>query len=89
MTHKIYAKNGIRSLYQGLSSMMIRNVPSYGLFFSTHSVFQTLLTETYNYGITGQLVAGGLAGMASWLFAFPTDIIKSRMQSDQINPKNR
>ena len=89
MTQKIYTKNGVRSLYQGLSSTLIRNVPSYGLFFSIHSFFQTLFTETYDYGISGQLVAGGLAGTASWLFAFPTDILKTRMQSDALNPKNR
>ena len=89
MTQKIFNTNGVRSMYQGYSATFVRNVPTYGLFFYIHFVFLKLFTETYDYGLAGQLAAGGIAGTVSWLFAFPTDILKTRMQSDQIEPKNR
>ena len=33
--------------------------------------------------------AGGLSGIVSWVFTYPQDVIKSRIQADDICPKNR
>lgn len=33
--------------------------------------------------------AGGFAGVMYWLLTYPTDVIKSTMQSDDIEKKNR
>ena len=35
-----------------------------------------------NPSIIAELVAGGCAGLASWIACFPIDVIKSRVQSD-------
>uniref|UniRef100_A0A161MGZ3 Solute carrier family 25 member 45 isoform x2 n=1 Tax=Triatoma infestans TaxID=30076 RepID=A0A161MGZ3_TRIIF len=35
-----------------------------------------------------QVIAGGLAGIVSWVIAMPLDVIKSRIQADNLtNPK--
>lgn len=34
-------------------------------------------------GILRMLLAGGLAGIASWVLTYPVDVVKSRMQADK------
>ena len=65
---------------------MIRNVPSYGLFFAVNSY----LTEQLKSEMTRSaalLLAGGLTGLVSWTVAFPSDTLKSKIQAD--NPERR
>ena len=36
-----------------------------------------------------QLVSGGAAGLTQWFACYPLDVIKSTMQTDYIDPKER
>ena len=85
----IYSQNGMQSLFQGFSATLYRNVPTYGLFFAVNATLLSIFTESYDYGLSGHLAAGGLAGTASWIACFPADIIKTRMQSDHLDPAQR
>lgn len=42
-------------------------------------------------GVVGQMMAGALAGMASWLFLHPVDVLKTRAQAlpDGASPRER
>jgi len=33
-------------------------------------------------GTFGMMMAGGMAGVASWILTFPIDVVKTRIQSD-------
>ena len=65
---------------------MIRNVPSYGLFFAVNSFLAEKFTSEMRPS-TALLLAGGLTGLVSWTVAFPSDTLKSKMQAD--NPEKR
>ena len=89
MVKKIYNVNGIRSLYQGFSSSLIRDVPSFGVFFLTVGICLPLCTEKFGPGLSAELLTGGLGGLICWFVGFPADVIKTRMQSDAIHKKDR
>lgn len=76
----IYKHEGLRGVYKGLGLTVLREVPGYGVYFLTYEV----LTKPYGNSISTphMLIAGGLAGSASWLISCPVDVIKSRIQAD-------
>ena len=39
--------------------------------------------------VSQQLTSGAIAGVFYWIFTFPTDVIKSSMQSDHIDKTKR
>ena len=65
---------------------MIRNVPSYGLFFAVNSYLTEQLASEMTQS-AALLLAGGLTGLVSWTVAFPSDTLKSKIQAD--NPEKR
>ncbi|KAL9232076.1 hypothetical protein vseg_007222 [Gypsophila vaccaria] len=81
----ILRAEGIRGLYRGLSITVLRDAPAHGLYFWTYEYMR----ETLHPGCrrTGQetlmtmLVAGGLAGVASWIACYPLDVVKTRLQA--------
>ncbi|SPQ94882.1 unnamed protein product (mitochondrion) [Plasmodiophora brassicae] len=75
----VYRSSGFAGLYRGLHLTLAREVPANALYFST---FEYLVPP---YVIA---IAGGLAGIANWMFVFPIDTIKSRWQTDSLtSPK--
>lgn len=76
----IYKREGCRGVFRGLGVTFLREGPSYGVYFATYE----MLTRTRsNQPITTphMLLAGGLAGTASWVISYPVDVIKSRIQA--------
>ena len=63
---------------------MIRNVPSYGLFFAVNSYLVEQFLSKMDQS-AALLLAGGLTGLVSWTVAFPCDTLKSKIQAD--NPE--
>lgn len=75
----------LRTLYRGLSSTMIREVPGYGIYFG---VYEACKRNTTNYQWYHSLLYGGLAGASSWSVIYPSDVIKTRMQTEGNKYKN-
>jgi solute carrier family 25 carnitine/acylcarnitine transporter 20/29 len=75
--------------YQGLSLSLLREIPANACYFMTYEI---LLRRAGHYDEATRttaspwvlLGAGGLAGVANWLFVFPIDTIKSRYQTDPL-----
>lgn len=84
---KVFKAQGTRGVFKGLGLTMMREAPSYGTYFATYEY----LTGGQNVTTWQILLAGGLAGSASWLIVYPVDVIKTRMQSDGVQgaPKYR
>ncbi|CAI2354227.1 unnamed protein product [Caenorhabditis sp. 36 PRJEB53466] len=84
-TRQMIRSHGLKSLTRGFLATVARDAPAFGVYFASYewmarSMCKNGKTETLN---TMQLLlAGGGAGMLSWLFNYPTDIIKSRFQAD-------
>lgn len=83
----VLKQKGIRGLYRGGGTMLIRDIPGYALYFVPYEVLIRLLYPTGRPATvieTGwiALVAGGVAGTISWGVMHPVDTIKSRLQAD-------
>uniref|UniRef100_A0A224XGD7 Mitochondrial basic amino acids transporter n=1 Tax=Panstrongylus lignarius TaxID=156445 RepID=A0A224XGD7_9HEMI len=82
---KIWQKQRIRGMYKGFSMTALRDTPAYGVYFFTYE----LLTGGKHVSTLMMMFSGGVAGMASWLAVYPSDVIKSRLQSDGMNGPSR
>ncbi|XP_050315988.1 solute carrier family 25 member 45-like isoform X2 [Anthonomus grandis grandis] len=76
---------GWRGLFKGFVPMMIRDVPTSGLFFV---IYEMLLPPNKNdVQWFHNLWAGGWAGIWTTSTVLPADVIKTRMQADDLlNP---
>ncbi|KVI06005.1 Mitochondrial carrier domain-containing protein [Cynara cardunculus var. scolymus] len=81
----ILRTEGWRGLYRGLTITALRDAPSHGFYFWTYEFMREKLhpgcrtsgQESFNT----MLVAGGLAGVASWVCCYPLDVVKTRLQA--------
>ncbi|XP_029362261.1 solute carrier family 25 member 45 [Echeneis naucrates] len=72
---------GLRGLYRGGLALALRDVPCYGLYFLPYEVTRKALTESGTQsGTFAILMAGGIAGVVTWAFATPMDVVKARLQ---------
>lgn len=85
----IFNKHGIGGIYRGLSATICRDAPACGIYFAGNNFFLQQLSYSNRDSSLTQLyklmVAGGIAGVLSWIISFPLDVIKSRMQADNLN----
>jgi solute carrier family 25 (mitochondrial carnitine/acylcarnitine transporter), member 20/29 len=82
LSNEIYNKP-----FKGVHLTIYREVPANIIYFNTYKFMRD---NQFNI-----LVSGGTAGILSWLFTYPIDVIKTRIQSDKyssikdaINKKN-
>lgn len=89
---KIWRGPGFKWYFRGITPMMYRDCPTSGIY---TLVYEWLVNCDYGYNILNHKVvkqsfAGGTAGLLSWIFVVPLDVIKSRMQGDNMyNPQFR
>ncbi|GMR59359.1 hypothetical protein PMAYCL1PPCAC_29554, partial [Pristionchus mayeri] len=75
---------GIGCLSRGFIATVLRDCPAFGIYFASYDWMARKMSKdgTMESLTTLQLLsAGGGAGMLSWLFNYPTDIIKTRFQA--------
>ena len=76
----LLSKNKLKILKLGISATLIRESIGGSLYFGTYNY----LRKDYN-----SFASGSIAGVVSWLFTYPLDVIKTRIQSgDSKNWKN-
>eukprot|EP01027_Heterolobosea_sp_BB2_P008744 GEZU01012980.1.p1 GENE.GEZU01012980.1~~GEZU01012980.1.p1 ORF type:complete len:301 (+),score=46.39 GEZU01012980.1:795-1697(+) len=85
---KVYAQQGVRGLFKGMSATIYREVPAYGAYFGCYSLAKQLITpegsRTSDLGPLSLFIAGGIGGVGCWVFSYPQDLVKSRLQVQQI-----
>lgn len=91
---QVWRHSGVRGAYQGLSGTIIRNTPANGLYFGTYEATrQWLRTRHAESGAAlpagAVLTAGGLGGFVYWLCTYPTDVVKSALQTDAVDRAQR
>lgn len=77
-------KNGVMAgLFRGWWPTIWRDGPTYGLYFCTFEYFKYTLgpKDDTKAGVAVCLFAGGMAGVATWLFTYPFDVVKSVVQT--------
>uniref|UniRef100_A0A2K6S3M7 Solute carrier family 25 member 45 n=1 Tax=Saimiri boliviensis boliviensis TaxID=39432 RepID=A0A2K6S3M7_SAIBB len=84
----IFQEEGPRGLFRGAWALTLRDTPTLGIYFITYEgLCHQYTPEGQNPSSATVLVAGGFAGIASWVTATPLDVIKSRMQMDGLRGK--
>jgi solute carrier family 25 (mitochondrial carnitine/acylcarnitine transporter), member 20/29 len=76
----LYPKN----LYKGWSATLTREVPGFGIYFWTFNKIKEKIYDG-NFTVLGSLWAGGFSGAFAWLFIYPQDMVKTRIQSGMNN----
>lgn len=84
LTMSIIRTEGIRGLYNGLTSTIFREMPGYFAFFfgvegTKHVLAKYTSIKDESHPMM-PLMAGGMGGVCLWLTIFPFDLIKSRIQ---------
>ena len=88
---KIFSQYGIKGIYQGLSATLFREMPAYAVYFG---VYETLMSQSVGkyhdrkaIPILNVTIFGAISGVLLWIFTFPQDVIKSRIQADDLNKR--
>lgn len=80
---KMMRKQGIKSIFCGLDSQLMRDAPFYAVFFGGYEL-NCYLFRTYFPSIPDELnyfLSGGFAGMMGWAAAMPFDVPKTNVQA--------
>ncbi|XP_010521522.1 PREDICTED: mitochondrial arginine transporter BAC2 [Tarenaya hassleriana] len=89
----ILRTEGLKGIYRGLTITVLRDAPAHGLYFWTYEYMREKLhpgcRKSGEESLRTMLVAGGLAGVASWVCCYPLDVIKTRLQGQSGNAENR
>lgn len=87
---KIFAARGVRGVYQGFLSTLTRNIPGFGAYFACFEGTKQALTKPgQEPSLPVCFVGGAAAGAGYWGLFYPLDTIKTRMQSDHVDPAKR
>lgn len=87
VTKEVYLQSGLRGFYQGGVITMIRDAPSYGIYFWAYEGMKRVLQVESGDSAWKLLLAGGMAGTVSWASIYPIDVVKSRLQMQQQQQK--
>lgn len=74
------SEGGVRSLYRGNVSTLVRDVPALAVFFGAYETLLRRFDPERSSGLTVMIV-GSFAGMLSWASTFPADVVKSQQQT--------
>ncbi|XP_076809940.1 solute carrier family 25 member 48-like isoform X2 [Clavelina lepadiformis] len=81
----VYRRNGIRGIYRGAPTMIIRDVPGYTVFLVPYDSLREYFIGDHDSKLAALVAsawAGGLTGAISWGVMHPVDTVKSRLQAD-------
>ena len=81
---QVVKTDGFLSLYRGWTAMLFREVPGYGIYFSTYDLVKQHLSNHNNLKPWQAFLTGSLAGVSAWIFIMPSDPIKTIMQRDNV-----
>eukprot|EP00891_Asterochloris_glomerata_P004551 jgi/Astpho2/4551/Aster-00134 len=85
LLRQVLYREGLTGLYRGTGVTLIRDFPSFGVYFAAYEGMQELLEpgcrQSGENSPTALFLAGGTAGAVAWASVYPLDMIKSRLQA--------
>lgn len=85
---QIYKIKGIgNGCFKGMVPTLLREGPSYGVYFATFEWLKRKWTDKSDGTISGWklMMAGGLSGITGWLSTYPMDVIKTKIQAQELD----
>lgn len=83
--NSIIKREGVRALYAAYPVTILMNVPFMAVHFSTYECMKTALTSYCGkFEVPQEIVAGGVAGAIGGFVSTPLDVIKTRLQTQNI-----
>ena len=85
---EILRNKGLAGLYQGMVATILREIPSIAAQFAAYEYLKNFFLHKNNskeMSIQQTAVAGGLAGMLCWLVSYPQDVIKTKIQLQEMS----
>ena len=77
---QIYKSSGLKGFAKGYLTTLVREV----LFLACYFASFEIMTRNRKTEKLTVLIAGGLAGIISWIPTYPIDVIKTRLQGDSL-----
>ena len=82
MARQIYQSDGIKGLYKGYAVTMNRDFYSFGAYFYIYYGLKEHWEDKNSLTNFKMFVAGGLAGVISWIICYPFDPMKTIIQRE-------
>jgi len=81
----VLGEQGVKGMYRGFWASAWRDVPGWAVYFAAFEWLKEVSPEFQNscHQFLWTLNAGGVAGVISWIFSLPQDIIKTKQQTHQ------
>jgi len=84
--------NGVKGPFQGFSATLARNLPAAALYFGTFENMKLFFCRRSGAAApssTETFMSAGIAGFMYWVVFYPTDVVKSAMMTDSMDPAKR
>lgn len=81
---QVYQEGGVRSIFRGTGSAVLRDVPGNAAYFAGYEFCKRQLCAWEGRETPSTptiLLSGGVAGIVNWIVAIPFDVLKSRIQT--------
>lgn len=92
LTKSILKSEGIKGLYHGGMTTVMRDSFGYGVYFWAYELSTRMLAQQVgtDHGPKVEamkvLLCGGISGVVSWTSIFPLDVLKTRIQTQTLQP---
>lgn len=70
----------MNNLYRGFIPTVCRETPGFGIYFTTYNYLKSNYNKENNMMKT--FVSGMMSGLSAWIFIYPSDLVKTKIQSE-------
>lgn len=84
---RVWRNKGLGECFRGFWATVLRETPSYGVYFATFEALRQLWASEEGGGHPSNfklVMAGGLSGIAAWMSTYPIDVVKTRIQMQNL-----
>jgi hypothetical protein len=81
--NNIIINYNIKKMYKGFIPTICRETPGFGIYFSTYENLNSFYNKEKHY--YKNFIFGGLSGLSAWIFIYPMDLVKTKIQCNNNN----